>query len=205
MMKRLYAAAFAVLACILAGCQSAAPPHEYAVYGEYSDKDLAMVPGWNTRVFNRREVQEGTSIALDDKTGVITLAPGTYHVSASSLIAYYDPKIPSLTIMKELPVAGYARLANLADAEAETKDPAFTSGAPSQSAIDKSNAQSLAISTGSNADLIPSLIETYLKIEKPAQVVLQHQVGADVKGIYLHVNGNGSAWHVFARISFERM
>ena len=74
--------------------------------------------------------------------------------------------------MKPEPLAGYARLVYVADVEAEAKDPAMSTGMPSQSAIDKSNEKALAISTSSNADMLPSLIETYIKIEKPSQIVL---------------------------------
>src|ERR1700722_3177716 len=43
-----------------------APLADYAVYAEYSLSNEPMVAGWNTRVFNKKEVQEGGNISLDD-------------------------------------------------------------------------------------------------------------------------------------------
>jgi hypothetical protein len=36
-----------------------APIADYAVYAEYSLSNKPMVAGWNARVFNKKEIQEG--------------------------------------------------------------------------------------------------------------------------------------------------
>lgn len=51
----------------------------------------------------------------------------------------------------------------------------------------------------------PSLIDTYLKVDKTAEIMLDHQAGEKVEGLYLLVMVGGSAAHIFARISIERL
>jgi hypothetical protein len=86
--------------------------HEFAVYSEYSDSDKPMQPGANTRVFNTIEVPSGGSIKLDKNTGVITLAPGTYHITASSIVTPYDPAVDTdgRVTNQARPFGGYCRL-----------------------------------------------------------------------------------------------
>jgi hypothetical protein len=164
-------------------------PPEFAVYAEYSDSDKQMVQGWNVRVFNRTEVQHAAGISLEAETGIVQLAPGAYHVTASSIVAYISGEgaNPATVPMSLTPFGGYCRLRN-ADDDAESP-----------------NDQALAIGTISNADMLPSLIDTYLLVEQEVRVVLEHQVGDDTDGIYLQVNAGGSSWHVFARMSIRRL
>jgi hypothetical protein len=56
---------------------------------------------------------------------------------------------------------------------------------------------------GGNA--LPSFMDTFLRVEDKANLVVEHQVGNEVKGLYLQVNANGSVWHVNARISIQRI
>ena len=57
---------------------------EYAVFTELSPDNKAMTPGFNTRVFTDVDSQRGNSIRCDFKTGAITLAPGSYHITRRS-------------------------------------------------------------------------------------------------------------------------
>lgn len=67
------------------------------------------------------------------------------------------------------------------------------------------NEEAVAIGTMSTANMLPSLIDTYLCVDKEARLVLEHQVGAEVGGIYLQLYVVNSTWHVMARISIARL
>lgn len=174
------------------------PAADYAVYAEYSLSNKPMVAGWNARVFNKKEVQEGDNISLDDRTGVVTLRAGLYHVTAMSLVNSYDVANPTIIPASLTPPAGYARLRYLEDALSPD-------AVPTVEVINASNAKALSIGTGSDANALPSFMETYLRVKDKANLVVEHQVGNDVKGLYLQVNANGSVWHVNARISIQRL
>lgn len=185
----------ALVAC---GRDEGTPTAEFAIYAEHSLSNKPMVRGWNTRVFNKREVQEGQSISLDDQTGVVTLKAGRYHITAMSLVNYYDPANPTVIPNSSTPAAGYARLRYLQDAL-----PPDT--VPTVDVIDASNAKALSVGTGSDANALPSFMETFVEVDDQAQLVVEHQIGDDVKDVFLQVNSNGSSWHINARISIRRI
>ena len=189
-----------VLILSVAACsrEHEAPTADYAVYAEYSLTNKPMEAGWNTRVFNKREVEQGENIRLDDQTGVVTLTPGVYHITAMSLINYYDTTQPTIIPNSLTPPAGYARLRHLDDAL-----PADV--IPTIEVIDASNAKALSVGTGSDANALPSFMETYVTVEDEAKLVVEHQVGDEVDGLYLQSNANGSIWHINARISIRRL
>jgi hypothetical protein len=56
-----------------------------------------------------------------------------------------------------------------------------------------------------NANMLPSMIDTWLEVKERARIVLEHQVGADVKDLYLQGTWVHSTWHVFARIAIQRV
>lgn len=188
-------ASIAVAACSRSPDASAA---DYAVYAEYSLSNKPMVAGWNARVFNKKEVQEGENISLDDRTGVVTLRAGLYHVTAMSLVNSYDVANTAIIPTLLAPPAGYARLRYLEDALAPDVVPTID-------VLNASNAKALSIGTGSDANALPSFMETFVRVKDKANLVVEHQVGNEVKGLYLQVNANGSAWHVNARISIQRL
>lgn len=162
---------------------------EYAVYTEFSTGMKIVEAGWNTRVFNSVDVQQGSMISCDTVTGVITLAPpGTYHIFASSGVTYHTDKEPTGTMTTEsYPNAGYCRL----------RDADKTSCG---------NEDAIAIGTLNNANALVSLVETYLTTDVERQIVLEHQFGDENLGnIYLQSNVGDSPWHVFARISIRRL
>lgn len=171
---------------------------DYAVYAEYSLSNKPMVPGWNTRVFNKKEVQQGENIGLDERTGVVTLRAGRYHITAMSLVNSYDAANPTVIPTLSAPPAGYARLRYLEDALSPD-------AVPTVDVINASNAKALSVGTGSDANALPSFMETFVTVKDKASLVVEHQVGDQVKGLYLQVNANGSVWHVNARISIQRL
>ena len=175
-----------------------APAADYAVYAEYSLSNKPMVAGWNARVFNKKEVQEGGDISLDERTGVVTLRAGLYHVTAMSLVNYYDVANPTIIPTSLTPPAGYARLRYLEDALSPDVVPTID-------VINASNAKALSVGTGSDANALPSFMDTFVRVKDKANLVVEHQVGNEVKGLYLQVNANGSVWHVNPRITIQRI
>jgi hypothetical protein len=175
------------IAGFTAGLQAQVQP-EIAIYAEHSDSmkpmtlDLTLPElqqGWNVRVFNRTEVYRANAIHLEQGTGVVTLGPGLYHIIASSMVASND-------LTQLAPFAGYCRL------RAASK-PACP------------NEEAIAIGTMSTPNMIPSMIDTYFEVTEQAHIVLEHQVGNSVAGLYLQGTWMGSSWHVFARISIQRV
>ena len=182
------------IAGFTAGTPETAGP-ELAVYAEHSDakKPMSLDPdlppsmsGWNVRVFNRTEAQRGSGIRREHGTGVVTLGPGLYHVTATSLVTYDDLAGDRKVTTDAEPYGGYCRLRHAEDAGC-------------------GNERALAIGTMSTANMIPSTIDTYLEVEDEARIVLEHQVGPDVAHIYLQGTWEGSSWHVFARIAIHKL
>jgi hypothetical protein len=176
--------------------------HDLAVYSEMSPNGLKKVaPGWNTRIFNKADVTPpaGSSIGVDMTTGYITLKRGTYHITASSLVTYNDLKVDPAApgwITHERPNGGYARLR-----DASLKPDPTTKMVGNEDAI--------IVGTISNANMVPSLIDTYYTVTADSiTLLLEHQVGEVVDTIYLQDNTAGtftSEWHVFARISIRKL
>ena len=84
---------------------------EYAVFTELSPDNKMMTPGFNTRVFTDVDLQRGNSIRCDFKTGAITLAPGSYHITGFSMATYNSGgEPPEMTTVRSPAAAGYCRL-----------------------------------------------------------------------------------------------
>jgi hypothetical protein len=78
---------------------------------------LRVVSGCTFQVFCRARGQAtlicGSPFpSLDDRTGVVTLRAGLYHVTAMSLTNSYDLANPTIIPTSLSPPAGYARLGN---------------------------------------------------------------------------------------------
>jgi hypothetical protein len=142
--------------------------------------------GWNVRVFNRTEAEKGRSIRLEKGTGVVTLGPGLYHVTASSLVTYDDLAAKGKVTTDAEPYGGYCRLRFAKDAGCD-------------------NEQAICVGTMSTANMLPSLIDTYLEVTEEVGIVLEHQIGNNVAHVYLQGIWEDSSWHVFARIAIHRM
>ncbi len=165
-------------------------PADFAVYAEHSDGMKGVESGWNARIFNRIEVQEGSNIRLDATTGTIVLEPGLYHITGSSQVTYNDlaqnPSAPGWNT-EIRPNGGYCRLRYAADKDCP-------------------NDQAIIVGTISNANMLPSMVDTYLNVTDRTEIILEHQVGFDeISGMYLQDNTTGSSWHVFARIAVRHV
>jgi hypothetical protein len=171
---------------------------DYAVFSELSPDLKPMKPGFNRRVFTDTDVRKGTAIQCDFTTGIVTLAPGAYHISGHSMVAYFTKDDPRETIVTRSPAsAGYCRLRRF-DPDAVV-DPANMRGLPN------SDPSVISIGSPSTANLVPSLFEAFYETDKPAQLLLEHQSGSKPEQIYLRVFVENSKWHVFARIAVRRL
>lgn len=182
------------IAGFTAGVQATVQP-ELAIYAEHSDSKKAMTMdptlpveqrGWNVRVFNRTEVHRANAIHLEHGTGIVTLGPGLYHITAVSIVTYDDLARPGRVSTDVEPFAGYCRLRH-----------ADTPACP--------NEQAIAIGTMSTANMVPSMIDTYIEVKDRARILLEHQVGNELAHLYLQGTWAESTWHVFARISIQRV
>ena len=61
---------------------------DYAVFTELSPESKLLKGGWNTRVFTNTDSRKGNAIQCDFVTGIVTVAPGVYHVGGMSIVAY---------------------------------------------------------------------------------------------------------------------
>src|SRR6185312_4886632 len=122
--RRLLTGGAAVLASAIApwpvAAQGTAPPAkagstvhgpEYAIFTELSPDSKAMKAGWNTRVFTNTDARKGDGIQCDFTTGIITVAPGAYHIAGQSTVAYTSGgEPPEMTTIRAPASAGYCRL-----------------------------------------------------------------------------------------------
>ena len=173
-------------------------PADYAVFTELSPASKPATPGWNRRVFTDTDVHKGSAIQCDFTGGIVTLAPGAYHVSGLSAVAYFTKDDPPETIVTRSPAsAGYCRLRRF-DPDAVV-DPASMRGLPN------SDPSVICIGSPSTANLVPSLFEAFYETDKPTQLLLEHQSGSKSEQIYLRVFVENSKWHVFARMAVRRL
>ncbi len=170
---------------------------EYAVFTEFSPDNKPANRGWNRRIFTDTDVCKGTAIQCDFTTGIVSLAPGAYHIFGLSAVAYFAEDDPPETIVPRSPAsAGYCRL-RLFDPGASI-DPTHLRELPN------CHPSIICIGSPGTANLVPSLFETFYETDKSAQLLLEHQSGSKPEQIYLRVFVGSSKWHVFARISIRR-
>ena len=171
---------------------------EYAVFSEFSPDSKLVESGWNTRVFTDTDMQQGDSIQCDFATGIITLAPGSYHITGFSIVAYDSGGEPAEMATIRAPASGgYCRL--------RTHDPQVTVDQSDLRSIDNSDASVLSVGSPSTPNLAPSLFEAYYTANEETQILLEHQSGTYPDGIYLRVYIENSKWHAMARISIRRI
>jgi hypothetical protein len=174
------------------------PTANYAVFTEFSPDTKPVQSGWNRRIFTDTDVRKGTAIQCDFTTGIVTLAPGAYHLSGQSTVAYFTgDEPPETTTIRSPASAGYCRLRAF-DPDLKV-DPAY------MRAIGNAAPSVLCIGSSSTANLAPSLFETFYETDKSAQILLEHQSGTHPEQIYLRVFVGDSRWHAFARISIRQL
>jgi hypothetical protein len=172
------------------------PTPEYAVFTEFSPDTKLMKNGWNRRVFTDTDVRKGTGIQCDFATGIVTLAPGAYHISGLSMVAYNSGgEPPEMTTIRAPASAGYCRL--------RTVGPNVGAESADLHALDNGDPTVICIGSPSSANLVPSLFESFYETDKTARILLEHQSGTKPEQIYLRVFVQNSKWHAFARISIR--
>ena len=190
-------------ACLVAGATAARlaaaqGATDYAVFTELSPEPKKMKDGWNRRIFTNTDVRKGSAIQCDFANGIVTLAPGAYHLAGYSMVAYFTGSEPPETTTTRSPAsAGYCRLRKVAAAEAsDTLD---------MHAVDNGDPTVLCIGSPSSANLVPSLFATFYETDRPVALVLEHQSGSKPEEIYLRVFVENSKWHAFARLTIQKL
>jgi hypothetical protein len=185
------------LASRAAAADAATSVTDYAVFTELSPESKPATAGWNTRVFTDTDARKGDRIQCDFATGVVTLAPGLYHITGMSVMSYFNgAEPPEMTSIRSPASAGYARL--------RTYDPNLVLP-PGMRGIENSDPSIVCIGSPSTANLTPSLIEAYYEAAKTTQMILEHQSGSKPDQIYLRVYTENSKWHAHARLCIRRL
>src|SRR5262245_48169086 len=84
---------------------------DYAVFTEMSPESKLLKAGWNTRVFTDTDARNGNAIQCDFATGIVTVAPGVYHISGMSVVTYNTGgEPPEMATVRAPASAGYCRL-----------------------------------------------------------------------------------------------
>lgn len=179
-----------------AGAQApAAGGPDYAVFTEFSPESKLLKGGWNSRVFTNTDARNGNAIQCDFATGIVTVAPGVYHISGMSIVNYNSGgEPPEMATVRAPASAGYCRLRLLGPTNVNPDD------------IKNEDPSIKCIGSGATANMIPSLFETYLTTTAPeTKMLLEHQAGSNPQQVYLRVYIQNSKWHVMARISIRRL
>lgn len=175
---------------------TAATAADYAVFTEYSPASKPVTGFWNTRVFTDVTSQvELSSIKCDFTNGYVWVAPGLYHITGLSTVAYNSGgEPPEMSTIRAPAAAGYCRLRT------------FTTWVDPDPILD-SDPSVLCIGSVATANMTPSLIDTYFenKTGDWVSMVLEHQAGHNPPQVYLRVFVQDSPWHVFSRISLRRL
>ena len=194
--RRLLFGGCALLAGTAAADANAAS--DYAVFTELSPDSKPMQPGWNRRIFTNTDSRKGSAVECDFRTGVVTLAPGSYQLSGMSMVLYGttgDP--PETTTIRSPAAAGYCRL--------RTFDPSAQLDVSNLRALDNGDPSVICIGSPATANMVPSVFDAFFEAGKPTQLVLEHQSGDKPEQIYLRVYTEKSKWHAVARISIRRL
>jgi hypothetical protein len=178
--------------------QSQTAARDYAVFSELSPDTKPLQGGWNRRIFTATDAQGGSAISRDPATGIVAVGPGAWHMSGFSTVTYNSgSEPPETTTIRSPAAAGYCRL-RLVGAEPGA-DPL------GMHAIDNADKSVLCIGSASNANMVPSLFETFHESDRPVRLVLEHQAGDRPEQIYLRVFAQNSPWHAVARLAIRRL
>jgi hypothetical protein len=170
---------------------------DYAVFTELSPESKLLNGGWNTRVFTNTDARKGNAIQCDFTTGIVTVAPGLYHISGMSIVAYNSGgEPPEMTTIRAPASAGYCRLRTLG--ASSTVDPGMRD-------VGNDDPSVICLGSPSSANLTPSLFEAYFETDRPARLILEHQAGSNPEQIYLRVFTQNSKWHAMARIAIRKI
>ena len=179
--------------------QRPVPPRpEYAVFTEFSPAKKALKSGWNTRVYTDTDVKQGDSIQCDFETGLITLAPGSYHISGYSMVVYDSGgEPPEMATIRAPAAGGYSRL--------RIHDPKRKADQSDMRSLGNADPSVIGIGSPSTPNMTPSIFDAYFTTDKVVQILLEHQSGNNPDHIYLRIYIENSKWHALARISIRRL
>jgi hypothetical protein len=168
---------------------------QYAVFTEYSPDLKPLKGGWNMRVFTDRTAYQGDAIKCDFTNGIITVPPGTYHITGLSIVTYNSGgEPPEMATVRAPASAGYCRLRLPGPTDVNPDD------------IKNEDPSVKCIGSVATANMTPSLFETYLTTTAPeTEMLLEHQAGHNPEHVYLRVYVENSKWHVMARISIRQL
>jgi len=154
-----------------AGAQSAtATSPDHAIFTEFSPESKLLKAGWNTRVFTHADARKGNRIQCDFVTGIVTLAPGSYHFTGVSVVAYMSGGEPAeMTTVRAPASAGYCRLRTVGPSRVLN---------PGMRDVDNADPSVICIGSPSTANLTASLFEAYMETDKTVEIVLEHQSGS---------------------------
>ena len=170
---------------------------DYAVFTELSPESKLMKAGWNARVFTNTDARKGNAIQCDFATGIVTVAPGLYHIGGMSIVAYNSGgEPPEMTTIRSPASAGYCRLRTLGSTPVVD---------PGMRGVGNDDPSVICLGSPSSANLSPSVFETYFETDRPAQMILEHQAGSNPQQIYLRVFVENSKWHAMARIAIRKI
>jgi hypothetical protein len=170
---------------------------DYAVFTELSPESKLLKAGWNTRVFTNTDSRKGNAIQCDFATGIVTVAPGVYHISGMSIVAYNSGgEPPETTTIRAPAAAGYCRLRTLGS------NPIIE---PGMRDVANDDPSIICVGSPASANLTPSLFEAYFETDRPARMILEHQAGSNPEQIYLRVFTQNSKWHAVARIGIRKI
>ena len=129
--------------------------------------------------------RNGNAIQCDFATGIVTVAPGIYHISGLSIVTYNTggepPKWPRCARPPPPAIAGCGCWAR------QTSTLTIKNEDPSVKCI----------GSGATANMGPSVFETYLTTTAPeTKMLLEHQAGSNPEQVYLRVYVQNSKWHV---------
>ena len=143
------------------------------------------------------DARRGNGIQCDFVTGIITLAPGSYHFTGVSVVAYMSGGEPAeMTTVRAPASAGYCRLRTVGPSRVLN---------PGMRDVDNADPSVICIGSPSTANLTASLFEAYMETDKTVEIVLEHQSGSNPEQIYLRVFTQNSPWHAMARISIRNV
>ena len=178
--------------------RSVAPRAEYAVFTEFSPATKVLKGGWNTRVYTNTDAKQGDSIRCDFETGLITLAPGSYHISGYSMVVYDSGgEPPEMATIRAPAAGGYSRL--------RVHDPKRKVDQTDMRSLDNADPSVISIGSPSTPNMTPSIFDAYFTTDKDVQILVEHQSGNHPDHTYLRINIENSKWHALARISIRRL
>jgi len=151
-----------------AGAQSAtARGPEHAIFTEFSPESKLLKAGWNTRIFTHADARKGNRIQCDFVTGIVTLAPGSYHFNGVSVVPYMSGGEPAeMTTVRAPASAGYCRLRTVGPSRVLN---------PGMRDVDNADPSVICIGSPSTANLTASLFQAYMETDKTVEMVLEHQ------------------------------